>query len=113
MTVRARCNNAAVVSIVNSGSGRVKEAMHLMRCPAFISAKYEFFIFSTHIRGIDNTLADALSRDNKQLFHTLHPQAKQDTTPIPAGLLDLLIVSKPDWISQHRTQLWSSIFATV
>ena len=112
-TVRARCDNAAVVSIINSGSSRVQEAMHLMRCLAFLAAKDEFYIFATHIRGVDNTLADALSRNNGSLFRTLHPQAKQSPTPIPVSLLDLLIVTKPDWLSQHWTQLWSSTFAMV
>ena len=113
MTVRARCDNAAVVAIINSGSSRVQEAMHLMRCLAFIAAKYEFTIFATHIPGVNNVLADALSQNNESLFHSLHPQANQSPTPIPASLLDLLIVEKPDWLSTHWTQLWNSSFATV
>lgn len=112
-TVRARCDNAAVVSIINTGSSRAKEAMHLMRCLSFIAAKYEFFMCATHIRGVDNILADALSRNNMHLFHSLHPQAKQEATPIPACLLDVLILSKPDWTSQHWTQLWTSSFSMV
>ncbi len=79
--------------------------MHLIRCLAFLSAKDEFYIFATHIRGVDNTLADALSRNNESLIRTLHPQATQSPTPIPVSLLDLLIVTKPDWLSQHWTQL--------
>ncbi len=112
-TIRARCDNAAVVSIVNSGTSRVHEAMHLMRCLTFISAKYEFSIVATHIRGVDNTLADALSRNNGALFHSLHPQARPSPTPIPVPLLDLVIVSRPDWLSRHWTQLWSTTFAMV
>ncbi len=38
-TVKAWCDNTAVVSIVNHGSSRNKEAMHLTRCLAFITAK--------------------------------------------------------------------------
>ena len=112
-TVKSRCDNAAVVAIINSGSSRVQEAMHLMRCLAFIAAKYEFTIFATHIPGVDNVLADALSRNNGTLFHTLHPQANQSPTPIPVSLLDLLIAEKPDWLSTRWTQLWNSSFATV
>ena len=98
-TIHARCDNTAVVSLINSGSGKTQEAMHLMRCLAFISAKFEFFTFASHIRGVDNTLADALSRNNRQLFHSLHPQAKKEAAPIPMEWLDLLIVDKPDWTS--------------
>ncbi len=35
-------DNAAVVSIINHGSSRNKEAMHLARCLAFITARFEF-----------------------------------------------------------------------
>ena len=107
-TVRAQCDNAAVVAIVNSGASREPEAMHLRRCLAFLEAKFQFFIFATHIKGIDNTLADALSRDNVSVFHSLYPQAKKEPVAIPAALLDLLVVSKPDWTSQNWTALWSS-----
>ena len=71
-TVQARCGNSAVVAIVNSGSSKNAEAMHLARCLAFITAKFECDIVATHIRGIDNTIADAISRDNLSLFHLLH-----------------------------------------
>ena len=40
MTVQVRCDNAGVVGIVNRGSSKDQEAMHLMRCLAFIAAKY-------------------------------------------------------------------------
>ena len=108
-TVRAQCDNAAVVAIVNSGSSREPEAMHLLRCLVFLQAKYSFHIFATHIRGVFNTLTDALSRDNQALFHALYPQAKKEPVAIPTSLLDLLVVSKPDWTSQNWTDLWSSI----
>ncbi len=107
-TVRAHCDNSAVVAIVNSGSSREPEAMHLLRCLAFLEAKYSFYIFTTHIKGVLNTLADALSRDNRKLFHSLYPQAKEEPVAIPSALLDVLVVSKPDWTAQSWTQLWSS-----
>ena len=40
-TVRVQCDNEAVVSIINQGSSRDEEAMHLLRCLAFISAKFD------------------------------------------------------------------------
>jgi len=112
-TVNALCDNAAVVSIINQGTSRDQEVMHLMRCLAFLAAKMEFFIFATHIKRDDNVLADFLSRNNHHLFRSLYPQAMQHPTAIPENLLDLLIVSKPDWTSPHWTQLWITIFTTV
>ena len=109
-TVRAQCENAAVVTIINHGSSRDQDIMHLMRCLAFIAAKFEFHVCAQHIKGVDNTLADALSRNNLHLFASLHSQDSQLPTTIPAALLDLLIVSRPNWMSQHWTEPWSTIF---
>ncbi len=36
----ARCDNAAVVAIINKGQSKDKEAMHLARCLAFIQAEH-------------------------------------------------------------------------
>lgn len=52
----------------------------------------------THIRGVENTLADALSRNNAQLFHSLYPQAKAEPCSIPDSLQDVLFIQKPDWM---------------
>ena len=60
-TVQARCDNAAVVEIVNSASSK---DMHLRRCLAFIVANYDISLIANHVAGSDNSLADALSRDN-------------------------------------------------
>lgn len=109
-TVQVHCDNAAVVAILNSGDSKDNEAMHLCRCLAFITARFQINLFATHVRGIDNSLADALSRDNATYFHSHHPQAKQLSTPIPAELLDLLVVEKPDWRSAAWTALWISTF---
>lgn len=100
----------AVVGIINHGSSRNQEAMHLARCLAFISAKFDFVITASHKKGKNNTMADALSRNNLPLFRSLHPQADQNPTAIPEALLDLLIVSRPDWTSKRWTELWNAIF---
>ena len=39
LSVSCRCDNAAVVSIVNSGRSKVDRAMHLMRCLSFFLAR--------------------------------------------------------------------------
>ena len=111
-TVLVQCDNMAVVSIINRGSSKNKEAMHLARCLAFIAGKFEFHMEAIHIKGANNILADALSRNNLPLFQSLYPQADQESSLIPESLLDLLIISKPDWTSKNWTELWSSIFRT-
>ena len=107
-----QCDNMAVVSIVNQRSSKNKEAMHLARCLAFIAGKFDFHMEAIHIKGANNILADALSQNNLLLFQSLHPQADKESSPIPESLLDLLIISKPDWTSKNWTELWSSTFRT-
>ncbi len=109
-TVQVWCDNAAVVHIINHGSARDKDAMHLARCLACITAKFDLQLVASHIKGAENSLADALPRDNLPPFRSLLPQAAPEPTAIPEALLDLLLVSKPDWTSGHWTELWNSIF---
>ena len=110
LSVGALCDNAAVVAIINWGNSCDQEVMHLMRCLAFIQARWHFSLRASHIKGSANDLADALSRNNKDYFLSHHPQAFLSPTPLPQELLDLTIVSKPDWMSAHWTGLWSDIF---
>ena len=95
-TVLAKCDNMAVVAIVNSGTSKEKESMHLRRCLAFLEAKWGFHLFAEHIKGSDNRVADALSRDNVSLVRCIYPQVDVDPVPVPAAVLDVLIVVKPD-----------------
>jgi hypothetical protein len=104
------CDNEAVVAIVNQGSCRDWEAMHLMRCLAFIAAMFQLDFYAQHIKGAANMIADALSRDYMLLFRSLHPQACENPTPIPHPLLEVLLETKPDWSSRSWTQLWSDTF---
>ena len=104
-------DNTAVVALLNSGSVRDDSLMHLMRCLSFVAAKFNFIFSSTHIRGLDNVLADALSRNNASLFLSLFPQAQRRPVPLPRAISDLLVVEKPDWTSQDWIKLWNSIFS--
>ena len=108
--ILVQCDNSAVVSIINHGTLKNQDAMHLAKCLAFITAKFDLHLWASHIKGVDNILADSLSRDNLPLFLSLHLQADKETTQIPESLLDLLILSKPDWTSRPWTSLWNSIF---
>ena len=53
-TVLAQCDNMAVVHIVNHGSSKNHDAMHLARCLAFITAKFDFHVVASHIKGVHN-----------------------------------------------------------
>ena len=109
-TVQVQCDNMAVVNIVNHGSSKNQDAMHLARCLAFIAGKSDFHLEAVHINGANNVLADTLSRNNLSRFQSLYPQADKEASPIPDALLDMLIVSKPYWTSRSWTKLWTSTF---
>lgn len=106
--IRVYCDNMAVVSIVNSGTSKNPEAMHLMRCLVSLAAKRELHLQASHIKGVHNTQADTLSWNNLPLFRSLHPQAAAQAA-IPAPLLDILLLREPDWTSKSWTEQWSSI----
>lgn len=84
--------------------------MQLMRCLAFLMAQGDFYMVATHIKGTDNTLADALSRDNVPLFHSLHPQAEPQPVAIPEAMLDLVFLREPEWTCRNWTGLWNSTY---
>ena len=111
--VLVRCDNSAVVDTLNKGSCRDPELMHLVRCLAFLKAKFQFSLMASHIAGSRNVLADALSRDNLACFLSRHPQASPVPTPLPQELVDLMLISRPDWTSPRWTELWSATFAEV
>ncbi len=106
--VLARCDNTAVVSIVGKGSSRDREAMHLARCLAFVQAEFEVALVASHIRGVENVLADALSRNDLDKFRNRCSQAAAEPTAIPEALLDLLLIKRLDWTCPSWTELWSA-----
>lgn len=107
-TIRARCDNMAVVHILNSRTSKDNNAMHLVRCLCLIECYCNFTIVSKHIPGSHNDLADALSRNNTAHFLSHLPQAASKATPLPKHLLQLLITQQPDWTSV----LWANQFKT-
>ena len=76
------CDNEAVVSILRSGTSRSPDIMSLIRYLHLYAAKYHFSPSAKHVPGIHNSVADALSRYNIQVFKELAPEADQEpTTP--------------------------------
>ena len=107
------CDNAAVVTIINSGSSKNPLAMQLMRSLFFMSAHFNFAISAHFLPGSSNQLADALSRNKPERFFSLHPQANQLPTPIPQELLQMLLHNQPDWTSNSWRMMFSSCMQKV
>lgn len=104
--VEFHSDNMAVVEIVRKRSARDPLTHHLLRCFYFYAAFYQFDYCIEHVPGVDNMLADAISRDNLPLFRSFLPQARRIGVPLP--VLNLLITQLPDWGSEPWTLLFIS-----
>ena len=78
-----RCDNMAVVAIVNFGRCKMDRAMHLMRCLSFFLARWDVTLVCQHISDKDNGATDALSRDSLVVFQQLVPESAEESTQIP------------------------------
>lgn len=97
-------DNMAVVSVVQHLHARDPLLSHFLRCLFLYAAMFQFKFSATHIPGINNTAADALSRGNFSLFHSIFPQVPQQT--IPHILHSLFLLQSPDWNCSN----WMSLF---
>ena len=80
--------------------------MHLLRCLHFFCAHFQISLQARHIPGVRNTAADTLSRDKHEVFLSCFPQAPSRPSHVPQSLLDMLLLSQPDWTSS----IWRSLF---
>jgi len=58
--------------------------MALIRLLYFCAARHNIHVFVTHIAGVNNSIADALSRFQVSRFRQLAPQAASQPENIPA-----------------------------
>ena len=107
-SVQCRCDNAAVVAVLRSGWCKNRDAMHLLRGLHFFLAAHQIRLISEHIKGVRNRLADALSRNNHDMFLSELPYAQQVPTTIPRTLRQLLVDHQVDWMSRAWRDLLSS-----
>ena len=111
--VLCRCDNMAVVHLLQKRSSRDKTIMHLLRSLHFFLARHDIRLTATHIPGKFNVLADALSRNHLQVFHQQAPMANQEGIAIPEPLRELLITMQPDWNSPAWESRLRSFLKTV
>ena len=97
--VRVLCDNMAVVNIITARTSKDGPIMHLLRGLHFVCAYYNINLRAAHIAGVDNSIADAISRNSMQAFFALAPSARRQPTPIPQALWRIFVESQPDWLS--------------
>lgn len=109
-SVVVHCDNMGAVTVVNMGSSKVQQIMHLLRCLFFIRAHFNLSVAAVHVPGVENGWADAISRNMLSDFLAQVTQAIGKRLHIPPSLLDLLVVRQPDWTSAAWTQLFKHCF---
>ena len=78
-----KSDNVTAVAAINHQSSSVKEITYLLRCLAFIVARFQIWPLASHILEHTNELADALSRNNMMQFFSLFLQANETPLPVP------------------------------
>ena len=96
-----RSDNMAVVEILKTRTSKDEVVMHLLRSLHFLCAKHDFRISATHIPGVENISADALSRDNLNAFFVSSPKALKQPTKVSQELWELVVATRPDWLSSR------------
>lgn len=76
-------DNMSLVSILNKQSSRDKVIMKMIRPLVLFCLRNNILIRASHIDGVKNTLADALSRSQIKRFRMLLPTADRYPTPVP------------------------------
>ena len=95
--VLVHCDNMAVVEAIKAKSSHDKQLMHMLRSMHFLGARHNVRVSAQHIPGIQNSLADALSRNNMSQFLLSLPKADRVPTHVPDDFLDLVMGTQPDW----------------
>jgi len=106
--VIVNCDNTGAVAIANSGYSRAPCIMHLLQCLFYIRAIYQFSVQVVYIEGTDNTWADAISCNYSVLVDSQVFKSSYQRTPFPEGLITLLMVEQPDWMSDCWVILFRS-----
>ncbi len=82
------CDIKAVVSIINRQTSQCPRIMHLVRSMVLHCLEFNFHFKARHVPGVDNSIADALSRFQMERFRRLAPGADPVMTPLPSYLWD-------------------------
>ena len=102
------CDNQAAVHAVTSRSCRDPSLMHLLRCLFFLEARYQLQLVASHVPGVENALADDLSRNRLPSFLLKAPAMEQSPTLVPSALPPLLL-GEGNWTCRRWTRSFTSM----
>ena len=81
------CDNESMCSIINTRTSRDPIAMILLRRLVLVTMEHNIMFRATHVRGLDNSLPDAISRFQFGRARRLAPWLRDESTRIPEHLL--------------------------
>ncbi len=108
-TVRGLCDNQAAVQVVASRSCKDPSLMHLLRCLFFLEAQFQCTIGLAHIPGVQNVLADDLSRNRLSRFLSKAVDPDPYPSSVNPALVELFLDPGADWTSRRWTQQFNTI----
>ena len=85
-------DNMALVYIINNQTSKCRQTMHLVRKLVLQALKLNVFIHAKHVRSLDNTLCDLLSRFKLKEAKEIAPQLDNLPVQIPAELAPCLLL---------------------
>ena len=85
-----RIDNQALVAIVNNRTSKSKYIMQLVRPLVLLCMRSNIQVRAKHISGVQNELADCLSRFQMDRFKKLAPMADQTPSDIPAEFWSMI-----------------------
>lgn len=81
------CDNESVVQILNQKTSKSPKIMDLLRPIVLCTLQNNFTFTSKHVRGLDNGIADSLSRFQMDRFKQLAPLASPLPCAIPSSMI--------------------------
>jgi hypothetical protein len=81
------CDNQATVNIINKGRSTAPAIMKLMRMLVITAGLHNFAFLAEHLPGVDNSIADSLSRFQMSRFRKLAPHARIHPCELPSKVM--------------------------
>jgi hypothetical protein len=81
------CDNTGTVHAINKGRSKSPQVMSLLRRLVIVAAEGNFVYSSLHVAGVDNFIADSLSRFQMKRFRELAPAAATQPVTVPQEVM--------------------------
>ena len=96
--VVCHCDNQAVVAALRGGYCREMDMAFLLRCLFFLEARYDLVLQAQFIPGVENPLADAISRNRLDVLFDLYPQVCHTSVRLNLDVVRSLVLDR-HWTS--------------